>query len=69
MELNTLFGPIMITYCLAFADCGVTACGDEFVRLDDARDVAWEISAETNRKVNVIECFGLSECLVEEVLA
>ncbi len=67
--LSTIFGPLMVTYYLAFADCGVTACEDEFANVDDARDVAWEISAETNRKVNVIECFGASEHLVEQVLA
>ena len=59
----------MVTYTLVFADCGVTACDDEFVSLDQARDCAFEISAETNRKVNVVECFGASEHLVEQVLA
>ena len=59
----------MITYVLAFADCGVTADGDEFVKLEDARDIAFDISAETNRRINIIECFGASEHLVESVLA
>ena len=69
MEIQTLFGTIMITYVLVFADCGVTACDDEFARLDEARDCAFDISAETNRRVNVIECFGQSEHLVESILA
>ena len=67
--LNSIFGPVMITYLLTFADCGVTACGDEFANVDDARDVAFEISAECNRRINVIECFGASEHLIESVLA
>jgi hypothetical protein len=68
MEIQTIFGALAVTYYLSFADCGVIACDDEFVSLDQARDCAFEISAETMRKVNVIECFGLSEHLVEQVL-
>ena len=66
--LNTIFRPVMVTYCLAFADCGVTVDGEEYANLDDARDCAFNYSAEYNR-INIIECFGLSEHLVESVLA
>ncbi len=69
MEIQTIFGALAVTYYLSFADCGVIACDDEFVSLDQARDVAFDISSETMRKVNVIECFGASEHLVEQVLA
>jgi hypothetical protein len=67
--ISTIFGPVMITYILVFADNGVWTDAEEFGTLDSARDYAWEISAETNRRVNIIECFGASENLVESVLA
>ena len=67
--INTIFGPLMITYYLAFADCGVAVDGEEYVSLDDARDVAFNYSAECNRRINILECFGLSENLIESVLA
>jgi hypothetical protein len=69
MEIQTIFGALAVTYYLSFADCGVIACDDEFVSLDQARDVAFDISAETNRKVAIVECFGASENLIEEILA
>jgi uncharacterized protein YuzE len=69
MEIQTIFGALAVTYVLAFADCGVICEDEEFTDLDRARDCAFDISAETNRKVNVIECFGASEHLVEQVLA
>jgi uncharacterized protein YuzE len=69
MEIQTIFGALAVTYYLAFADCGVICEDEEFTDLDKARDCAFDISAETNRKVNVIECFGQSEHLVEQVLA
>lgn len=67
--INTIFGTVLVTYILVFADNGVWTDAEEFGTLDSARDCAWEISAETNRKVNVIQCFGASEHLVEQVLA
>ena len=69
MEIQTIFGALAVTYYLSFADCGVICEDEEFTDLDRARDCAFEISAETMRKVNVIECFGASEHLVEQVLA
>ena len=67
--VNTIFGPLMVTFYLAYADCDVICFDDEFVNLDEARDVAFEISAETNRRINVYETWGLSEHLVESILA
>ncbi len=67
--IPTIFGSFLITYVLVFADCGVICEDEEFGTLESARDVAWEISAETNRRVNVIQCHGQSEHLVESVLA
>jgi hypothetical protein len=69
MEIQTLFGALAVTYYLAFADCGVICEDEEFTSLDRARDCAFEISAETNRRVNVIQCHGQSEHLVESILA
>ena len=69
MEIQTLFGALAVTYYLAFADCGVICEDEEFTSLDRARDCAFDISAETNRRVSIVECFGASENLIEEVLA
>ena len=69
MEIQTMFGALAVTYYLAFADCGVICEDDEFTDLDVARDCAFDISAETNRRVNIIECFGASENLIESHLA
>ena len=69
MEIQTLFGALAVTYYLAFADCGVICEDEEFGTLESARDCAFDVSAETNRRVNVIECFGQSEHLVESILA
>ena len=69
MEINTIFGALAVTYYLTFADCDVICEDDEFTDLDVARDCAFEISAECNRRVNIIECFGASENLIESVLA
>jgi hypothetical protein len=59
----------MLTYCLTFADYGIPCDGEEYVNLDDARDVAFEWSAETNRRIAITECFGISENVIETVLA
>jgi hypothetical protein len=59
----------MLTYALMFADNGCLVDGEEYVNLDDARDVAFEWSAETNRRVAICEFFGISENVIETVLA
>ena len=59
----------ILTYYLTFTDNGGACDGEEYARLDDARDIAFEWSAETNRRVGIIECYGAAENLVETVLA
>lgn len=59
----------MITYFLTFADNGVEVMCDDFVNIDQARDCAWEYSASSNRRINIYESFGLSQNLIESVLA
>ena len=59
----------MRTFTLTFIDNGCSCDGEEYINLDDARDIAFEWSAETNRRIGIHECFGLCETLVETVLA
>jgi len=59
----------MITYSLTFSDNGVCVDGELYANLDDARDVAFEYSADTNRQVAINEEWGASSHLVETVLA
>jgi hypothetical protein len=59
----------ILTYYLTFTDNGVECDGEEYANLDDARDVAFEWSAETNRRIAITECLGASENLIETVLA
>ena len=53
-----------LTYTLSFP-----AENDEFVNIEDARDVAFEVSQETGTTIYVYENFGLSSNKVEEVTA
>jgi hypothetical protein len=58
-----------MTYYLTFTDNGCF-CGDDiYDNLDEARDEAFEWSAETNRRIGVVECFGACETTIETVLA
>ena len=59
----------MITYALMFSDNGCLVDGEEYVRLDEVRDIAFEVSAETGRQVAICEYFGISENVIETVLA
>jgi len=59
----------MISYYLTFTDNGCDCDGEVYAGRDEARDVAFEWSAETNRRVGILELFGASENLVETVLA
>ena len=61
--------PIMIYYYLTFTDNGCDCDGEQYAKLDEARDVAFEWSAETNRRVGILECFGVAENVIETVLA
>jgi len=54
----------MLTYTLSWP-----ADNDEFVKLDDARDVAFEVSLETGEVVYLYENHGTSSNLIEEVRA
>jgi hypothetical protein len=67
--INTFFGPVMITYSLTFTDNGCDCDGEVYDNIDEARDVAFEWSAETNRRVAITEAFGASSNLIETVLA
>jgi hypothetical protein len=59
----------MLTYALMFSDNGCLVDGEEYANLDEVRDVAFEVSAETNRRVAICEYFGISENVIETVLA
>jgi hypothetical protein len=52
-----------------FTDNGTLVDGEEYVSLDQTRDIAFEVSAETNRRVAICEFFGISENVIETVLA
>jgi hypothetical protein len=54
----------MITYTLSWP-----AENDEFINLDDARDVAFEVSLETGASVDIYQNFGASSNKIEEVVA
>ena len=66
---DTYMENYMLTYALMFTDNGCLCDGEEYANLDDARDVAFEWSAETNRRVAICEFFGISENVIETVLA
>jgi hypothetical protein len=59
----------MQTYTLVYADCDIECDGEDYVNLDDARDIAFEMSAITMRRINIFEHFGCSSNLIESVLA
>ena len=54
----------MITYTLSWP-----AENDEFINLDDARDVAFEVSRETGALIEIYQNFGASSIVVEVVNA
>ena len=55
---------LTLTYSLSWP-----ADNDEFIRLDDARDVAFEVSLETGATVYIYEHHGASSNKIEEVTA
>ena len=59
----------MLTYALMFTDNGCLVYGEEYGNIDDARDVAFEASLETGMRVAICEFFGISENVIETVLA
>lgn len=55
---------LTLTYSLSFP-----AENDEFINLDDARDVAFEVSLETGATVYIYQHHGASSNKIEEVTA
>jgi hypothetical protein len=60
---------LTLTYALMFADNGFLVDGEDYTNLDEARDIAFDISAETDRRVAICESFGVSQNIIETVLA
>lgn len=69
MTYNTYMENYTLTYYLMFTDNGCLVDGEEYINLDEVRDIAFEWSAETNRRVAICESFGISENVIETVLA
>ena len=63
-DFHTLNYTPMITYTLSFS-----AENDEFINLDDARDVAFGVAQETGATIYIYENFGASSNKIEEVAA
>ena len=55
---------LTLTYTLSWP-----AENDEFINLDDARDVAFEVSMETGATIYIYENHGASSNKIEEVAA
>lgn len=62
--INTIFGEYMLTYMLS-----APFNNEEFINLDEARDIAFEIAQETGEVINIYETFGASSNLIEVVSA
>lgn len=58
-----------MTYSLMFSHDGTLVDGLDYVSLDEARDVAFDVSLETGSEVSICEEFGASQNVVEVVLA
>jgi len=59
----------MLTYSLMFANDGCLVDGENYTNLDQVRDIAFEISLETGMEIAICEYFGISENVIETVLA
>ena len=59
----------MLTYTLTYAENDIECDGENYTHLDDARDIAWEVSSITMRSVHIYEHFGASSNLIETVTA
>lgn len=59
----------MQTYTLQYAESGIECDGEDYIHLDDARDIAWEMSSITMRAINIFEHFGAYSGLVEVIHA
>ena len=67
--IDTIFGEKLLTYTLQYAENGIECDGEDYVNLDDARDIAFEVSSITMRAVHIYEHFGASSNLIETVTA
>lgn len=56
-------------YYLEYNDNGCDCGGEIYYNLDEARDDAFEWSAETNRRIAIFQRFGVANNLIETVLA
>ena len=45
----------MLTYALMFSDNGTLGDGEEYANLDEVRDIAFDLSAETNRRIAICD--------------
>jgi len=59
----------MPNYSLMLSDDDSTVDGEAYGNLDEARDIAFDVSAETGRPIAIREYFGFSENVIETVLA
>jgi hypothetical protein len=59
----------MLTYSLMFSENGCLVDGEEYTNLDQVRDIAFEVSFETGEEIAICEYFGISENVIETVLA
>jgi len=59
----------MLTYALMFSADGCLVDGELYTNLDDARDVAFNVSQECGLEVSICQEFGLSSNVIETVLA
>jgi len=59
----------MPNYSLMFSDDDSSVDGETYGLLDEARDIAFDVSAETGRPIAIWEYFGFSENVIETVLA
>jgi hypothetical protein len=58
----------MLVYVLMYPDNGCLAEGGlEYYNLDEIRDVALGLAAETNRSVAICENYGIAENIIEIV--
>lgn len=58
-----------MTYTLMFSDNGAPVDGIGYPSLDEARDVAFDVSLETGTEVEIFQEFGAAFNVVERVLA
>lgn len=55
----------MLTYSLMFSNNGYLVDGENYTSLDDARDVAFNISEELGLPVSICEEYGISNQVIE----